>query len=438
MNSIFILAKVVEKDFQQIKLKEYKTNKTFIARQSVLDTKTQIDDLCLFKLIEPIRSYMKYEITEVLTLEELAEQKNLLTMEDVVLYTRALASIEKIKSHANSPLCPKWDTGNQSKANRYLKELKDKGIDISESEAEFNELLSRKKQVQLAEKQHRITELLNRLEELTDEHNWSDKAANECLKELRTFKSKEDAQPFELRLKSLEEKIMSDEVFLRKQRGQLAERMNEKILKLENGLLYGRWEKPTRKQINDAWEKVKKFKLDDKYAPKIAELDAKNELLKQGKLINPFSDEEKKAITNIEMIVGFSMMKSLIAEKQGRLPKSNCYARESMTQHIEKHREELLELKLKYPHNYEQFCLEIVKRKPQSILLLTEPTEESCLMALEHDIELFILLENKTESICLHVLEKDGMLLEHIEEQTPEMCMVALAQNPDSIAFFKM
>ena len=95
-------------------------------------------------------------------------------------------------------------------------------------------------------------------------------------------------------------------------------------------------------------------------------------------------------------------------------------------------------MKVKYPHNHKQFCLELANRAPQIVLLLAEPTEESCLIALEHEMELFTQRSTVTESICLHVLKKDGMLLEYIEEQTPEMCMVALEQNPNSIVFFKM
>lgn len=438
MSLIFVLAKVAEKSSQEIKLKEYRTNKGFMVSHSLPDDKFKAENLYFFKLIEPVESTDNHVLSEVLTLKELSEQKNLPTVEDALLYTRMLTSIERLKSRAESPFYPKWDSGNQLKANRYLKELKDKGIDVSESETQFNELLSKKKQVQLEERKQRIIKLLDRLEELTVKHKWSDKAVEECLKELRALKNKEVAEPLESRLNSIEEKIMSDEVFLTQQREKISERIDDKILKLENSLLYGKWDKIARKQINDVWEKVEKFKLDNKYRPKIAELDAKNELLKQGKLSNPFSDEEKRTIVSIDRIVNFSMMRDLIDKKQGNRSEASFYFEEMVSQSVAKRKEQLLELKNKYPHNHDQFCLELVKRAHLAVLLLDEPTEESCLIALEREIELFQFLENKTDAICLHVLRKDGMLLEHIEEQTPEMCMIALEQNPNSIAFFKM
>ena len=157
MSLVFILAKVAGKSPQEVKLKEYRTNKGFMVSHNLSDDKLKVESLYFFKLIEPVESTDNHVLSEVLTLEELCEQKNLPTVEDALLYTRMLTSIERLKCRAETPFYPKWDSGNQSKANRYLKELKDKGIDVSESEAQFNELLSRKKQIQLAEKKCYIT-----------------------------------------------------------------------------------------------------------------------------------------------------------------------------------------------------------------------------------------------------------------------------------------
>lgn len=439
MSSIFILAKLVEESSCEIKVKEYKTNKNFTLNRTPSDVEFQIENLYLFKLNECRTDNGKHVFTEVSTLEELSKQKNLPTIDDVVLYIRMLASIERLRSRSESLSSPRWDAGNQTKASQYLKELKEKGIDVAESEAQFNKLLSQKNQIKIKERKHHIEESLNHLEELTAKHRWSNKVADECLKGLKALKNKKvDVTPLELRFGSLKEKIMSDEVFLSNQRAKISEKIDNKILEIEDGILYGTHKKAARKYIDNIWKDVEKFNLDNHYAPKIEELDIKIELLKQGKLNNPFSDEEKKVIMRASQIVDFSMIKDVILEKRGILPKADHFVKEMIRKNIMKYKKELLELKLKYPKNHKYFCVELVKRAPEIVLLLDEPTEESCIIALENNIELFKFLENKTVNTCLYALSKDGNLLEYIEEHTPEMCMTALEQNPDSIVYFKI
>ena len=288
-----------------------------------------------------------------------------------------------------------WSESGEKKAMFYLETLKEKDVEVSEIKAKLEKLLKKKEITLIRARRKRFEEIAKKLNFKSAFSDWDVQLEQEAKKEIEFLRNKGvNVEPLEDEMTQLKAR------YLKQQKRSIDEKIKNCNEYFEDLILDGTWNYYIDEQIEELEEEIEELGLKETYEEKLNKFKEVKEQIKTKMFVPRFTPNQAKLIKEIRNRIKLASAES----------KDQFFIRMSVL------RSEVSEVIMEKQDNYNEFCLELVKRTPYAISVIENPTPES----------------------CIYVFKKDISLVGALLNPTPELCMIALELNPEAINYLDL